>query len=663
MNPNISKPGEPTATILVVDDDAFNRILVDALLDDQGYRVVMAESGAEALDRVADDPPDAILLDVMMPGLDGFEVCRRLKASRRTYYIPVVMLTALADRQSRIRGLDAGADEFLNKPIDRIEVLTRLRAMLRIHALRDELDSADSVILSLVTAQEIKGGNRHSGHASRVAHLASRAAQVLDLNAGQRETILWGALLHDIGKIGSADAILEQPTGQMSAETLEIYRQHPLVGERLLEPLLSLAKARPLVRHHHERLDGSGYPDGLRGDAFSLEIELVAAANAFEGFCDASGPSMAPELLQVAAHRGAFRDSSVQAILCAAELLPEEPGHPFELLPPPSLQHQGHVFLADDNAVNREIFQEHLSAAGCQVTTFADGHLLLEAMQEEPPDLVMLDVNMPRMGGEEVCRRLRADMRYNPLPIVLVTAQLESLGKESALACGADDFLTLPLDRQELLARVRSLLRLRMYQQDLEAREAIVISFSQLLEAKDPYTQGHSQRVGDLARSLALQMGLGREFAEKLATAGLLHDIGKVAVPDRILHKPGPLDDEEMRILRSHPVRGWEICRQLTAVAHALPAIRHHHERLDGSGYPDGLSGDAIPLSARIMGTADAFDALTSDRPYRAKLGVSRAFAILRQETDAGIWDRQVLAALEHLAESGELRRIHSTFL
>ena len=659
----LGRPSSEPATILVVDDDPFNRILVEALLDEQGFRVVLAEGGAEALDKVAQHSPDAILLDVMMPGLDGFEVCRRLKASRRTYFIPVVMLTALADRQSKIRGLDAGADEFLNKPIDRIEVLTRLRAMLRIRALRNELDSADSVILSLVTAQESKRSNRRPGHALRVAHLASSAAARRGVADEQRETILWGALLHDIGKIGAPDLLLEQAPGQMTPDATEHYRQHPLLGEKLLLPLTSLGKIRPIVRHHHERLDGSGYPDGLHGEAFSRDIELVAAANALEVFRDTSEHSMAPQMLRLAAHRGAFRAATVEAILDAAAALPEDLEHPLDLLPPPSSSPKGLILLADDNPTHRLICREHLLAAGYDLVSFADGRQLLDALPHQSPDLIMVDVHMPVMGGEEVCRRMRTESRYAHLPIILVTAQLNTTAKESALACGADDFLTLPVDRQELLARVRSLLRLRLYRQDLEEREAIVVSFSQLLEARDPYTQGHSQRVGALARSLALRLGRDATQAEELAVAGLLHDIGKVAVPDSILHKPGPLDDDERRILEFHPISGWEVCRHLASLAHALPAILHHHERLDGSGYPEGLAGDAIPFSARVIGVADALDALTSDRPYRAKLSVGRAFAILRQETVAGIWDLEIVQALEELAESGELQRIHPAFL
>ncbi len=655
MTSDLERPDKKPATILVVDDDAFNRILVEALLDDEGYHVVLADSGAAALDKVAQHHPDAILLDVMMPGLDGFEVCRRLKASRRTYFIPVVMLTALADRQSKIRGLDAGADEFLNKPIDRLEVLTRLRAMLRIRALRDQLDSADSVILSLVTAQEGKRSNRQPGHALRVAHLASLAASLLEIPDERRETILWGALLHDIGKIGAPDIVLEQAPNQMTSDTTEHYRQHPLLGERLLLPLTSLGKIRPIVRHHHERLDGSGYPDQLHGDDFSLDIELVAAANALEVFRDTSEPSMAPQMLHLAAHRGAFRSDTVEAILQAADGLPDDLGHPLDLLPPPASSPKGLILLADDNPTNRLICREHLLAAGYDLATFADGSELLDALDHHSPDLILVDVHMPVMGGEEVCRRLRASPRYGHLPIILVTAELRTTDKEDALACGADDFLLLPVDRQELLARVRSLLRLRLYRQDLEEREAIVVSFSQLLEAKDPYTQGHSQRVGGLARRLALHLGHDIHQAEELAVAGLLHDIGKVAVPDQVLNKPGPLDDDERRILEFHPIRGWEICRHLASLSHALPAILYHHERLDGSGYPEGLVGDAIPFSARVMGLADAFDALTSDRPYRAKLGVSRALAILEQETAQGIWDPEIIRALQHLAGSGEI--------
>ena len=647
MMPSSVAVADRPPTILVVDDEPWNRTLVDAILGDHGYRVLEAANGPAALDVVSRELPDAVLLDIMMPGMDGFEVCRRLKGQRHSFFVPVVMLTALSDLESKIQGLDSGADEFLNKPINRIELIARLRSLLRIRRLRDELDSADRIMLSMVTALEGKRAATRD-HSLRVATLAAAAAETLGLDSARRETVVWGALLHDLGKIGVPDEVLEHDPEGLVGEALEAYRRHPAEGDRLLASLASLAGARPIVRHHHERLDGSGYPDGLRGDAFSLPIEIVAVANAFDNHRAAcpDDPGEAAARLLREGEAGRFRRPVVDEVLLAARSLSGTTPTAEQLLPAPVPPVGGTVRVADDSPGNRELYEALLGQAGYTVHTHPDGESLLAALRHQPCDLALIDIKMPGLDGQEVCRRIKSDPAFERLSVVLVTAHRDAAGKERALASGADDFLTLPIDRQELLARVRSLLRLRAYHLDLERHETVVLSLSELLEAKDPYTRGHSQRVGRLARRLGEGLGLAPDQAEELHTAGLLHDIGKVAIPERILHKAGPLDDDEWAELETHPVRGWEICQGLRSLAFALPAIRHHHERWDGSGYPDALAGESIPRSARIMGVADAFDALTSERPYRARMSTSRTLEILRRETENGKWDPDVMAAL-----------------
>jgi putative two-component system response regulator len=211
---------------------------------------------------------------------------------------------------------------------------------------------------------------------------------------------------------------------------------------------------------------------------------------------------------------------------------------------------------------------------------------------------------------------------------------------------GADDFLTYPVHRLELTARVRSLLRLRLYFQDLEEYHSVILSLASALEAKDPYTHGHSERVGRLASRLGAELGLPAEECEILLVAGLLHDIGKIGVPESLLNKPGRLSEPELLAVMAHPVLGEEICRPLRSARSALPMIRHHHERYDGSGYPDRLAGDGIPIGARIMGVADAYDALTSSRSYRDSLTSDEALSVLEHETRVGRWDPRVMAAL-----------------
>jgi putative two-component system response regulator len=253
---------------------------------------------------------------------------------------------------------------------------------------------------------------------------------------------------------------------------------------------------------------------------------------------------------------------------------------------------------------------------------------------------------MPKLAGDEVCRRVKSEPGAAHTPVILVTAYDERGARNRAVEVEADDLLISPVHRAELLARVRSLLRLRLYHDDLVRHESVVLSFSAALEAKDAYTRGHSQRVGELSARLALELGESEEIAERLRLGGLLHDIGKVAIPEALLHKPGRLEKHEFARIMEHPVIGWEICRRLRSAAPVLDVIRYHHERFDGGGYPDGLAGEAIPWHARILAVADALDALTSERPYRDRLTVESAMALLAEETRQGKWDPRVFTAL-----------------
>jgi putative two-component system response regulator len=217
------------------------------------------------------------------------------------------------------------------------------------------------------------------------------------------------------------------------------------------------------------------------------------------------------------------------------------------------------------------------------------------------------------------------------------------------IECGADDFLNKPIRRQELSARVRSLLRLKHFTDELENAETVLFSLALSIEAKDPYTEGHCARLSKYSVDLAEVLGLPIDQRIALRRAGIVHDIGKVAVPDSILLKPGPLTKEERRIMEQHPIVGERICEPLRAFRQVLPIIRHHHEKLDGSGYPDGLSGDAIPIAARIMTTVDVYDSLTTDRPYRPALSVKEAFSIMQQEVEKGWWDSRLVEEFKNL--------------
>src|SRR5258706_15893623 len=299
----------------------------------------------------------------------------------------------------------------------------------------------------------------------------------------------------------------------------------------------------------------------------------------------------------------------------------------------------GTVLVADDQAANRELLEELLTAQGFKVITVPDGAAAVDELSRTQADLVLLDVMMPRLNGFEACEKIKNDPETYFIPVIMITALSDKQDRIKGIKVGADDFLTRPVDRTELLARVRSLLRLKHRTDELERAESVLFSLARSIEGKDPYTHGHCERLADYSACLGQHIGLSEEQTIALRRSGVVHDVGKIAVPDAILLKPGGLTEEEWKLIREHPLVGERICAPLKSFRLVLPIIRHHHEKLDGSGYPDGLRGEAIPVTARIMTTVDIYDALSTDRPYRKALPMAEALGVMREEVSRGWWD------------------------
>lgn len=309
------------------------------------------------------------------------------------------------------------------------------------------------------------------------------------------------------------------------------------------------------------------------------------------------------------------------------------------------------VLIVDDVPANRELLEGLLENLGYDVREAADGRAALDAIELAEPDLVLLDIEMPKIDGLEVCRRIKSDPRRRLVPVVLLTARNDRATRLAGLGAGADDFLAKPFDAQELLVRTKVLLRDRSLNTRLDAAETVLLAMARAVEARDDYTIHHAERVGVYAQQIAGAHGLEGEDLEIVYRGGVLHDLGKIAIRDAILLKPGSLTADEFTIMQTHPVDGEKICGPLRSTEHYLPIIRHHHERWDGAGYPDRLAGDSIPIGARMVSVADAWDAMVTDRPYRK--GLPRDEAIRRLRDGAGSqWDerfvRLFLRLLEH---------------
>jgi len=304
----------------------------------------------------------------------------------------------------------------------------------------------------------------------------------------------------------------------------------------------------------------------------------------------------------------------------------------------------GTVLIVDDLPANLLLMRDILGGEGYRVIEARDGDEALALVATETPDLVLSDVRMPNLDGFDFCRVLRAQTATRLMPIVLMTGLTESRDRLRAIESGANDFVTKPIDQAELRARVRSLMQIKRITDDLDSAETVLRSLALMIEARDAYTEGHCQRLAVYATDLGRQLRLPVEDLQALGRGGFFHDIGKMALPDAILLKPGALTPDEFERVKEHTVIGDRLCGDLRALHRVRAIVRHHHERLDGSGYPDGLAGDAVPLLAQIIGIVDVYDAMTTSRPYRAALTSEEALEELGREVDRG-WRRSDLVA------------------
>src|SRR5437899_7849502 len=312
--------------------------------------------------------------------------------------------------------------------------------------------------------------------------------------------------------------------------------------------------------------------------------------------------------------------------------------------PEPSLRRRlPRILVVDDNVNTMSLMQDLLSSHGYDVIAVPDVSQAEAEIAHHAPDLVLSDVVMPGKSGYELCRELKENPSTRLIPFVLITGLSDREARLQGIESGADDFLNKPIFPEELFARVKSLLKLKEFTDELETAESVLCTLGLSVESRDPYTEGHCERLARNASNLGRHLGLEAESIVALRRVGYLHDLGKIPVPDEILRKGTNLTPEEWLVMKQHPITGENICRPLKSLRLVLPIIRNHHEHSDGSGYPDRLRKGEIPLLARILQVVDVYDALRTARPYKPVLSHEQSAITMREEARSGLWDERLV--------------------
>lgn len=304
---------------------------------------------------------------------------------------------------------------------------------------------------------------------------------------------------------------------------------------------------------------------------------------------------------------------------------------------------KGTLIVIDDDEQIRRLIVRLIKPMGHSVLEAGSAEEAHEKLLAAAPDLVLLDMQLPGRSGHELLAEIRADPRTRLVPVVMITGVATHETKLKAIQAGVTDFIAKPFSPEELVARVRALLELKFVTDALEDAEQVIIALARTIDARDRYTYGHSARVSLYAGLLGERIGLDGRALATVRRGGLFHDFGKIAVRDAVLLKPAKLTREEYAEIQRHPQEGRDLLQTMKTLSHAMGVVYHHHERMDGSGYPDGLAGEAIPLTARVTTIADVFDALTTARVYRGALSRQEALGIMADEVRKGWWDGRLL--------------------
>ena len=445
----------------------------------------------------------------------------------------------------------------------------------------------------------------------------------------------------------------------LDMDSFKVYnkRHGPFKGDRVLKEVAEIIK---------DKIRDVDLAARFSGDVFAIiytNSDVALAASAAERITDAvvnvfdGDPTVSMGLVSFPTDARSPEGllSRAEEVLVHAKMWGKNKIYYFDSAAPIS-PNKPVVLVVDDEPTNVKLVEAFLFQLDYKILKAYGGEDALAMVRNLDVDLILLDIMMPGMDGYEVCRRIKGNDATCQIPVLMVTALDDTEAKVKALDAGADDFVTKPLNRVELLARMKSLLRIKSLNDSLSTIEKVLMSLANTVEAKEEYSPGHVQRVASLAVTMGRRMGLPARDVDAIKLGGILHDIGKRGVPPDILNKPGKLDDDEWEVVRGHADVGFQISLPLAKnLTPALEIIRHHHERLDGSGYPDGLSAGELSVRSQIVTIVDMYDSMTTDQPYRRALSQEKAFEILWKETNDGKLDRAIVQQLIDIVGNADI--------
>lgn len=605
----------PQARVLLVDDNMMNLDLLKGILKSTGIHLDTGVNGEEALELVRQNSYHMILMDHMMPVMDGVEALKKMKEEKLCENTPVVVLTANAVGDAKESYLKAGFDDYLSKPVHSRQLFAMLKKYLpkelqvTERTVIEEKDAAGAVMPSTATTtpREVEAAAQEN-FLDRLSFLDTATGLIYCCN--------------------SEDFYKEMLNSYLSTnkyeEMKQRYQEENWDNYRILVHALkstSLSIGATAVSEAAKGLEMAAKEERIDYIRENHEAVMAAYKELLDAIRNALEEKLAPTEVQ----------ADNQQMPCE----PEE---------------RAHILVVDDDPMNLRVAEKQLQEM-FTVDCVKSGKEALAFLEKKIPNLILLDLHMPEMDGFAVLRELKANEKLRDIPVIFLTADNDRDTEVKGFSEGALDFITKPFIADIMLQRVKRILELDRLQKNLqqevtkqtqkaEARREkverlslqIMLTLANTIDAKDKYTNGHSLRVAEYAREMAKRVGKSEQEQEDIYYIGLLHDIGKIGIPNAIINKTTRLTDEEYELIKTHPQIGAGILENMTEIPGLSIGAHWHHELYNGKGYPDGLKGDEIPEIARIIGVADAYDAMTSKRSYRDILPQQ----VARDEIEAG---------------------------